>query len=102
MNAGFSLQERADTRYHGRLHGSVTQRLSGAGRMAADNIVLQVFQVTVIHTPLGHGAEAGVDAVDHFILVKLLQKTVAPFYLGKGFFIDFELFTREDHLLCLL
>ena len=102
MNARFPLQERADTRYHGCLHGSIAKWLPGARRMAANNVVLQVFQITVIHAPLGHGAESGINAIDDFILVELFQETVGSFNLCKGFFVDFELLTKEDHLLCLL
>ena len=102
MDAGFSLQERADARHHGRLHGSIAKGFAGTGGMTADDIVLQVFQIAVVHAPLRHGTESGIDAVDDLILMKLLQETIATLHLGQRFFVDFELFAKEDHLLGLL
>ena len=88
MDAGFSLQEGAYAGHHGGFDGGVSQGLACAGGMAADNIVLEIFQILVVHSPLGHGAETGIDPVNDFILVEFLQEVVATLHLSHGFRID--------------
>ena len=76
MDARTALQERTGTRYHRALYLDVAQRFARACAVAADYVVLQVGKVFVIHTPLGHGAETGVDAVYHLVLHKFAEELI--------------------------
>ena len=102
MNARFTLQEGTHTGYHGGPYGSISQGLAGTGGMAADNIVLEVFQITVVYPPLGHGAKAGVDSVNDFVFVELLQELVATLHLCHCGRIQVKRLAVENHFLGLL
>jgi hypothetical protein len=99
MNARFPLQESTYAGNHGGPYGSISERLSGTGGMAADNIVLEFFQMVVIHAPLGHGAKAGVDTVNDFVFVELLKELVATLYLCHGGRIQVKRFSVEYYIL---
>ena len=83
MDARTGLQQGAEPGDHRRPDIEVGQRLAGAGRVAADDVVLQVGEVAVIDTPLGHGAEAGVDAVDHLLGRKFAEEFITCGHLAE-------------------
>ena len=64
MNSGASLQQRSQTRDHGRLDIQVGQWLSCTRRMTPNDVILKIFQIAVVDTPLGHWTKTGVDAID--------------------------------------
>lgn len=76
MHTALCLQERTQTGNHGGTHIAVVKRLARTRRVAANDVVLQVGQVLIIHTPLRHGPKAGVDTIDDLVACELLQETV--------------------------
>ena len=56
---------------HGRFYVDRSQRLSGSRRVATDDIILKLFQATVVYTVLCHRAKTGIDAINHFVRRKL-------------------------------
>ena len=67
VHATLALCERSYACEHGRAYKEIIQRFAHSGRVGADDVILQVAQMTVFHAPLSHRAETGVDAVDHLI-----------------------------------
>ena len=68
-NAGESLRQHIRAQRHRRAHGAHRQRLVDAGRVAAQQVDLQLRQIVAIDPRFGKRAEAGVDAVDRRVAV---------------------------------
>ena len=67
MDTRPGLQESSETGDHRRLDIDVRQRLPRSRGMASDDVVLEVDEILVIHPPLGHRAEARIDAVNNLL-----------------------------------
>ena len=74
MYAGFALQKSIETRYHGGFDIAFRKRLPGSGGMAADDVVLSLREGFIFNTILGHGAKAGIDAIDDFVVRECFQE----------------------------
>ena len=54
--------------------------------MAAYNIVLQLFKMSILNSPLSHWTKARIDAIDDFVLGEFFQKIIACDDLAPEFF----------------
>lgn len=98
VNARPCLEQRSEAGDHGRLDIEVGQRIAGAGRVAADDVVLQVGKVAIVNPPLGHGSEAGVDAVDDLPGGEVAQEFVALRHLVERQIRGVDFCVREEDL----
>ena len=99
MDSRTGLKEGSQAGDHRRLDIDVLQRFSGTCGMASDDVVLEIGQILVIHPPLRHRAETGVDAVDHFLGGELLQKLIASLDLFHRKVRQLYIFVFEYYIL---
>ena len=92
MYAATALQKGAQACYQGRLYAAVGQRPASSGGVTPDDVVLQVFQITVVYAPLSHGTEARIDAVNYLLGTEIAQETVTAFHLRHRQMVDIYLF----------
>src|SRR5271163_2130986 len=74
MHAGIRLHQTVEPGDHGGLYKLGREQAAAAGAMTADEIVLKLEQVPVANLILGHGSEAGIDAIDQFVRRKFRQE----------------------------
>lgn len=84
MDAALGLDKRAYPCQHSSTNEDVVKRLACSGGVRTDDIVLEVSEVGVIHSPLGHRSETCVDAIDDFVACKVRQEVVARSYGFHG------------------
>ena len=80
VDARAAAHERVEAREHGRPDALVAQGPAGAGRMRADDVVLELALVLVADAILSHRPETGVDAVDDLVALEIFEKTIAVGY----------------------
>ncbi len=76
-DAGMALHQRVEAARHGGEHEMRVDRLAGADRMAAHEIVLQFDQLVAADDVRGHRAEAGGHAIDDMLAELRFQERVA-------------------------
>jgi len=76
VNSGMCLDESSYSGDHRCLDIYILKRLSCARGVTANDVVLQIFQVLIVHSPLCHWPKSGIDSVDNSILGKCFQKIV--------------------------
>ena len=97
MNARACLEESAYTGNHGRPYGCVSKGLSCTGRVTPYNIILEVFQVLIVHAPLRHGAKTRIDAVNDLVLVEFFEETVTALHFLHCLFWQYNILPAKNY-----
>ena len=99
MNTRSGLSKRLHTGNHCSSHANYGKRIACSGCMTANDIILEGFQVIIIHAILRHRAKTSIDTIDHLIGSEMNEESVTFVDFLQHLFIEFDLFITKQYLL---